>query len=674
MSGILDPTGININPLNLQPYSDNYKKYAKIWSKLPAYENVNDTIKKIHNNNVILVVSNTGSGKTVIMPKLALHVFEYSKKVAVILPKQILTESASEYAAITLDVVLGNEVGYKHRASKKYNKNTKILYTTDGTLVSMLKTDPLLLEFASVVIDEAHERRTQTDFLLYLLKQVCIARSDFKLIIMSATVDVSLFEVYFKTLKFASLNFSGQTNYPITHVYDTKSSGNKYMNAIVDKLNEILSTTTEGDILVFVPSRNDTINACKRINMNSSKSYCVELFSGIGHEQTLLATDKDLYKTQNKGNRKIVVATNVAESSLTVDGIKFVIDTGNEITSWFDPIKESKVNEKRLTSKAQIQQRCGRTGRTCEGVCYHMYNKDEYDRLVDYPVPSIRTSDITTECLVLLTWPNIQTIQQLKKILQDFIEPPKPIYINYAILQLTNLKLVVKDAITPLGVLIATLPVEPHQGVAICAGWKLNCVNEIIQIIVMMDYIKNNINELFNFNMNETDKTKIRKYEQAKQKLTQKNSDHYTLLKIFKTYIKLRKQPDNLNKWLHQNFLKQKSLNTIYLYYIKMKRDCVQKLKKYYNTPSTAVSYKLKTRFLAALLKGYCGRTSTKNDKGYKHGIVSNARISKESWIIKTDKKTIFYSEMITNAGGTFLSIVSTVQPKMKKLMSQIII
>lgn len=673
--GILDPAGINNNPLTNEPCSDTYKKFGKIWSKLPAYAEAQDTIQKITNNNVILIISQTGSGKTVLVPKYTLHALNYNKKVAIILPKQLLTESASEYAALTLDVKLGEEVGFKHRGGNQYNKEkTKLLYTTDGTLVAMLKSDPLLLDFTAVIIDEAHERRVQTDFLLYLLKQICITRPEFKLIIMSATIDAKTFQNYFNKLKYVSLNYSGGTNYPITHIYNGKSSNKEYLKNGIKKINEILSTTKEGDIIFFVPSIGDTISSCKNINMNKSQNYCVELFSGVNHEQKLLATDKDLYITQNKGTRKIVIATNVAESSLTVDGIKYVIDSGYEIVSYFDPIKESKVLEKRLTTQSQIKQRCGRTGRTSAGTCYHMYDNNEYNKLIEFQVPGIRQSNITTECLILLTWANIQNIQKLKEVLQEFIEPPKPLYINYAINHLKKLNLIVNDTITPLGMMIATLPIEPMQGIAICAGWKLNCINEVVAIIVISDYIKNNINDLFNFNKNEKDKGKIKRYENARKSLMSKNSDHYTLYKIFKKYNKLETEPEK-QKWVRDNFLKQKALNTINSNYKKLKHDCIQKLKKYYgDTPTTETfkKYKLKTRVCSALFKGYSSNMAVKNAKNnkYTHGIVSDAKLPTNTWVKSVDK--VFYTEMMSNNGGSFLQIVSRVTKKNISLANKI--
>ena len=172
--GILDPEGKNNNPLNDKPYSDTYKKLAKTWSKFPAYENVSNTLNIIQSNQVILITSGTGSGKTVLIPKYVLHNFDYKGHIMVSLPKQIIAQSAAEYAALTLDVELGEQVGYKYKGSEaKYaGKNSNLLYATDGTIVARLLNDPILQGVDAVIIDEAHERKVQIDFMLYLLRNV----------------------------------------------------------------------------------------------------------------------------------------------------------------------------------------------------------------------------------------------------------------------------------------------------------------------------------------------------------------------------------------------------------------------------------------------------------------------------------------------------------------------
>lgn len=670
--GILDPDGVNTNPLNNKPYSEEYKILAKKWREYPAYKNPEKTIQNIRENSVILVISGTGSGKTVLIPKFVLHVYNYNKKIAVILPRQIITKSAAEFAAKTLDVKLGEQVGFKHRGEKNYSKDqTKLLYTTDGTLTQMLLTDPMLNEFSAVVIDEAHERRVQTDFLLYLLKQVCMARPDFKLIIMSATVDDKIFYEYFIGMKYINLNISGKSNYPITPVFMTQRiDKSKYIEKGMERINEILKTTKDGDILFFVPNIQETFKVCQKIP--DKQNLCIEFFAGMNKEKEELAVDKDLYKEKYKGKtRKIIIATNVAESSITFDGIKYVIDSGYENYSYFDPKIASKVLDKQMTSKAQIKQRCGRTGRTGHGICYHLYTSVDYEKLQSYPKPSIQTSDISQEALGLLTWPTIQDTDKLEKVLLEFIEPPTQEYIDYAKNLFLKLGFTENGKITPLGTFISSLPTNPMQGLAILAGWGLSCAKEVIAIVVICDIIKYNVGELFFFNKNEENPKLIKKFEQAKDRLKKKNSDHYSLLKIFTHYRKLKKESEaKVNEWLHQNFLKRNLLEKINVYYKKMKQDCFKKLREYTEKKENPdiKHIKLKDRVLASIYKGYFLNIAHLSSYGYKTDKIKNAKISKDSWLVGTEKKRVLYTEMFTTNNNSYMQINSHISNKVKEL------
>ncbi|ATZ80349.1 putative ATP-dependent RNA helicase [Bodo saltans virus] len=675
MLGILDPDGKNNNPLTNKPYSDEYKILAKKWREYPAYKNPVNTIQEITDNNVILVISGTGSGKTVLIPKYTLHSFNYDCKIAIILPKQILAKSSAEFAAKTLDVELGKEVGYKHRGEKNYDKDiTKLLYTTDGTLVSMLLNDPDLKDYNAVIIDEAHERRTQTDFLLYLLKQICMKRKDFKLIIMSATIDETIFSEYFRGLKYTSINISGKTNFPISHIYlQTHVDKNNYIEEGIKQIKEIINTTTDGDILFFVPNVAETFNSCHKITDNNN--FCIEVYAGMSLEKEKLAVDKDLYKTKFNKKRKIIIATNVAESSLTIDGIKYVIDSGYENFSYYNPNINSKVIEKRMVSQAQIKQRCGRTGRTSHGICYHLYSSGNYEKLIKFPKPSIQTSNIYTECLSLLTWTSIQTFDNLEKVLLDFIEPPTQEYIDNAKTILLKLGLIENNKITKFGLFISSLPLEPMQSIAIYTGWMLNVSKEVLMILMLVDAIKFNIGELFYFDKNERDIKKIKKFEQVKNNIMKKNSDHYTLLKIFLKYRKLKKQSEEkLNEWIQQSYLKKSTLDKVNKYYKKAKNDCIRKINVYMENPENKDFIEniknnekinelkkqgLKKRIMISLYKGFFLNTMHMTSMGYKNNKINIIKISKDSWMSNTEKKRIMYSDILTFGNQSYAQINS---------------
>lgn len=174
--GILDPEGKNKNPLNGNEYSETYKKLSSLWKEYPAYEKADEILKLINELEILLVIWGTGWGKTVLLPKFVLHHFKYDGKIAITLPKQIITKWAAEFWALTLDVELGKEVGYVFKWDSNRSKDTKLLYATDGTIVSMLLKDPEINNFDAIIIDEAHERKVQIDLLLYLIKNAIMLR------------------------------------------------------------------------------------------------------------------------------------------------------------------------------------------------------------------------------------------------------------------------------------------------------------------------------------------------------------------------------------------------------------------------------------------------------------------------------------------------------------------
>jgi HrpA-like RNA helicase len=220
----LDSKGLSPNFLNGKPYSDDYKKKGEWWSKLPMYkpDKIEEIVESIKNNQVTLIESSTGSGKSVLAPKYILKYFYqiepgFSEKITMTTPKKMTTKSAAETSAETLDVELGQEVDYAYRGHKA-NPRSQLVYCTDGILLSkILYGDMLLKQHRAVIIDEAHERPIPTDILLYFLREILKQRPEFKVIIMSATIDPTLYLDYFKGFSSKALKVSGSTHHPIGH-------------------------------------------------------------------------------------------------------------------------------------------------------------------------------------------------------------------------------------------------------------------------------------------------------------------------------------------------------------------------------------------------------------------------------------------------------------------------
>lgn len=685
--GILDIKGINPNPLTGESYSSTYKELAEIWTKFPAYEKADEIIKQLNDNQVLLVISGTGSGKTVLIPKFLLHVFNYNKKIAITLPKQIIAKSAAEFASKTLDVKLGHEVGYQYKGSEKNGKSskTKLLYATDGTIVSKLLRDPLLTEFDGVIIDEAHERKVQIDFLLYLLKNVVKQRSEFKLVIMSATIDKTIFKSYFAEEKFSIINIGTKTNYPITSYFLDKNiefseyleRGYKIMKEIIK--NDDLTQPGAHDILFFITSVTEANNICKKISSDhelSKDNLCIEVYSGMDPIRQELAQDRELYKQKYNKKRKIVLATNVAESSLTIDGIKYVIDSGLEFSGYYDPKYHCKVLERKLITHAQAKQRMGRAGRTESGYCYHLYTQEDFDKnMVRFPEPTIRVSNILSESLKFLAIPEIDTFSKLVSVYGKFIEPPREEYIKSAYNELKHHGLIKNDKITQLGLIINNINLDPYFALTCYVAKKLRCLNEVLSICCVLEAGKNNIKEYFRFpseilkdevltENGDTQKLKMRydnlnkKFIKAKDKFHSKYGDITSLLKIFiEIYSKYEKEgrqyTEKVNDIVYKNFLNQAVWLKACKNYDRSLKN-IRYMLKDVEEIADLINIDMSARINACFYYVFKDNYIKANNKTYTNAKINldNIKLNDQSFNYSTNPiKELYYIELINNLG-----------------------
>jgi HrpA-like RNA helicase len=614
--GIYDIKGENVNPLTGKEYQNlysntkveinkeevprTYANLAQIWSNFKVYNFRNEIIKSIKTNNLTLVKAGTGVGKTVLLPKFALHAVDYSEKVITTIPKRIITKEAAMFAAETLDVRIGEEVGYYYQGESRQSNKTKLLYSTTGSLISKLTgSDPLLNEYKVVIIDEAHERSIDTDILLMLLKNVLHKRDDFRLVIMSATIDLKFFANYYSRiegLKYNSIDVGTATLYPIDDIYINKPVDN-WQKAVINLLRVILLTTQKGDILVFARSMADGINICanlakelekhnssanksikghtKRVNkleitdttktvVDTLNPFCTQLASGIDKDKQDLAISETEYLRVFNGKyyRKIVVATNVAESSLTVNGIKYVIDTGLEYSDAYYPEYKSGSLLENKASKANIKQRRGRTGRTGPGICYHLYTKKEYDELPEYPVPDIAKTDLTDKILNLMRLPNINTIGDVSRLLTELITPPEPRFINDALNNLYQLGCI--TAITPVGKLTGLgqeiskfRSISANMARMIIASYKYKCSYEIIKMSSMLLVANGQLENIFlNYQPNKRlttaeNKNEHKRYLSIKDSFKNNISDLLALLNIYNKWDKAGQN----RQWCVKNYI-----------------------------------------------------------------------------------------------------------------------
>jgi len=563
---ILDSKGINVNFINGTTYSDKYKQLAEIWSKLPLYqdyENVEKFFDLLNSKQVILLISGTGSGKTVFIPKFF---FKYlislglPGKIAVTNPKQITTQNNAEYGAHTLDIELGNEVGYGYRNSPSKSKSSmsRLLYVTDGLLLSTIKSgDKLLSEYAGVIIDEAHERNMQIDFLLKMLKDIVLLRKEFKIIIMSATINPEVFKSYFtqnEDITYGEISISGKPNYHIEEIWledEPTNYLNNYLKVALNQCIKILNKKNNKDIIIFVPTQNDTIIGCKILKNKDEDSFCIEMHSKTTLENKELAVIKNETK-----NSKIIITTNVAESSITFDNLYYVIDTGLELINHYDAHFNRYVVKKVYTTQSQITQRIGRTGRTQPGVAYHLYTKEQFNNFKKYPEPNILVSDLSSELLSLLKY--YKNVSELQDFFNDLITKPSQEQMNNAIfnLQYYNcITFVDNGRLTSIGKCIQKISSTFTfiSGFAIILGKFLNCQTEIIKIMAILNSIDGSIEKLFVYK-------KLKEFQSYIKKYSHPNSDHLTILNIYEQLYE-----KDIHKYLNIPVFNQirKEINTI---------------------------------------------------------------------------------------------------------------
>jgi pre-mRNA-splicing factor ATP-dependent RNA helicase DHX15/PRP43 len=558
-----------------------------------------------------------------------------------------------------------------------------------------------------IIIDEAHERKIQIDFLLYLLRETLAKRPEFKLIIMSATIDAKIFTNYFSSFKFKEINIGGKTNFPIDSIFlETAISPRNFVDKGIEVILEIMEKDKNGDILFFVTSANETFDVCKKLTplleKNKSKYkiedckngiYCIEVFAGMNPKNQLLAQDRNEYKTLGDYCRKIVISTNVAESSLTIDGIKYVVDSGLEFKSFYDPLLRARRLDRQYISHAQAKQRMGRAGRTEPGICYHLYTRDTFDTEMDrFPKSDIKTSNLTNESLRFLNLDVIDTIDDLRKVYDNLIESPDEQYIKSAITNLEQLGLIEGNKLNNLGKLVAELGQDVNVSLSLIYGYSLMCKNELIIIFSMLDVGKSNMSSFFidpkyllkgresDSKYNKMLKKLTEKYKDKTKKFISSTGDHITLLKIYEAYKKkLDQNSKNIVTWGNDHFLKIKPIEKAYRYAKSTNRNVRRILGEYdYTKLDLNFSDEIKTkslmdRILVSLALGFRNNTAVINSdkRTYSTQITSDIdiKISKSSVLKNKKEKDIFFNELFISMGMADLNIISKISPKLKKLM-----
>jgi len=514
--GILDPEGKYLNPLNNRPYTDNYRGLAKnIWTKLVCYKRRNEFFKLLNDNQVVIVISGTGTGKTVIFPKLISHYFNYKNPIITTIPTRKPIPGVAAFAAATLDVELGYEVAYAMGGEQVYYApdRTKLLYATDGYIAAMLQSDPLLSNYSAIIIDEVHTRGASIDILLANVAKIALVRPEFKIIPMSATIDPAEFIDFFKRagLKFDLFELPGVPNQPVEHIFNTKKLkvNEVQKDALVDKIEEVLINNSEGNIVAFVSAKTQGSARIRELNdrlRKNPKKYPNIPLVGMVHS----GTEEDYKKIMlgetsmdtippgpfGKYTRRVIFATEAIEFSVTFeDDCKFVIDSGVKFGVVYDFNLNCYKMETQFTAKSNVAQRCGRTGRKTPGTCIRMYSKQQFkDEFRDYAIPAILLNDISDNILGFLSIERTNNYKKCMDFLDSMIAPIPEINRRVTFKKLIEHNIVnLKGKLTPLGIMITNLK-EPTTAnfelkKMIIASYYFNCMGNALKLVCILSNI-----------------------------------------------------------------------------------------------------------------------------------------------------------------------------------------
>ncbi|KAK8663679.1 hypothetical protein V6N13_083486 [Hibiscus sabdariffa] len=447
---------------------------------LPIYPYRDDLLKAIEKNQVVVIVGDTGSGKTTQIPQY-LHEAGYTKrgKVGCTQPRRVAAMSVAARVAEEMGVKLGSEVGYSIRFEDCTSGKTVLKYMTDGALLRELLAEPDLASYSVIMVDEAHERTVSTDILFGLVKDIARFRKDIKLLISSATLNAEKFSDFFDSAPI--FRIPGRL-YPVEIQY-TKSPQADYLDAAIVTVLQIHVTQPPGDILVFLTGQEEIETTeeilkhrVRRFGTKIAELIICPIFANLPTE-----LQAKIFKPTPAGARKIVLATNIAEASVTIDGIKYVIDSGFCKMKSYNPRTGMESLQVTPISKASAKQRAGRSGRTGPGKCFRLYAEFNYISFDDNTTPEILLTNLASVVLSLKSL----GVQDLLNF--DFMDPPTVEALRKAVELLFALSALNKvGELTKVGRQMAEFPLDPMLSKMIVASDKYKCSDEVISIASML--------------------------------------------------------------------------------------------------------------------------------------------------------------------------------------------
>ena len=441
---------------------------------LPVVGKRGEIVAAIRDHPVIVVVSETGSGKTTQLPKMVAEALDGgTRKIGCTQPRRIAAASVSRRVAEELKSPLGTFVGYQVRFEDKTSKDTRIKFMTDGILLAETQGDPDLKQYDALILDEAHERSLNIDFLLGYLKRLLERRKDLKLVISSATLDAGAFASFFSG---APVILAEGRTFGVEEFFlppDEDEDLNRHVPRAVDWLTDVDPT---GDVLVFLPGEREIRDCADALDGRKYRNTeILPLFARLG-----LGDQQRIFHPGHK--RRIILATNVAETSLTIPGIVSVVDSGLARVSRWSPGRGVQRLQIEEVSQASARQRKGRCGRVREGVCVRLYSEENLQERAQFTDPEIRRSSLAGVILRMksLGLPDIEEF--------PFLDPPAPKAISEGYRTLREVGALDKDKqLTESGRMMARMPVDPRLARMLLEARHEHCLAEILPVVAGLE-------------------------------------------------------------------------------------------------------------------------------------------------------------------------------------------
>ena len=520
------------------------KQIRKIQNELPVSVYESEIVESLKRDNVLIIAGDTGCGKSTQIPQFLMR--NGFGSIACTQPRRLACVSLCSRLKYETLTQFQNKIGYQVRFERAKNKGTKIVFLTEGLLVRQMLSDPGLSSYDVVILDEVHERHIHSDFVLGLLKCLITKRDNLKLVLMSATININLFSDYFdkkaKVIEIPGRLFPVQVIYKPVFEDDSKKRSKvdatpylQIMNIIDEKYHN-----EKGDLLIFMSGISEIMCLADAINEYRKKSpnWIVLML----HSSLPLSDQDKVFDYAPEGYKKCVISTNIAETSITIDGIRFVIDSGKVKEMFYDTVYKIQRLKEFWISQSSAEQRKGRAGRTGPGICYRIYSEKEYLTFEEYSLPEIKKSPLDT---VLLQMINLG-LSDVRKF--PFIEEPNKQDLENCILSLKQQRALTDDEnITEIGKTLTNLPVELTIGKMLIIGSVFCQVDTTIVLSSALSIPSPYTNEAFrNFDM-----------ENLRKDFESNHGDPLTILNLYREWLIIKREKEDSRRWCKKRGLEE---------------------------------------------------------------------------------------------------------------------